>query len=281
MPAKSVSLDPRYFQVIFQLIFLSYGIIYLQWNLNWLHYLICIGGCLFFNLLFESFRTRTFKLLLPHFNQWGFSVLISALSLCLLLKTNHWYVSLLATFFTVISKYLFRFYGKHIFNPSAFGIVLTVIVTNDAWVSPGQWGNNAILFFFIFTLGTVVVTRVQKLDVSLAFLVTYILLLWWRQIYVLHWPLDYFIHSFTTGGLLLFSFFMISDPKTAPNHKWARIIWAVLIACISFYLSAFKWKYNMPIWVLVYAAPLVPLFDQLFKARSFAWNHQAKPEIAH
>jgi Na+-transporting NADH:ubiquinone oxidoreductase subunit NqrB len=279
MPAKSVSLDPRYFQVIFQLIFLSYGIIYLQWNLNWLHYVICIGGCLLFNLLLEAFRTRTFLSLLPRFNQWGFSVLISALSLCLLLKTNHWYVTFIATFFTVVSKYIFRFSGKHIFNPSAFGIVAIIILTNDAWVSPGQWGNNVVFFFFIFTLGTIVVTRVQKLDVSLAFLVTYILLLWWRQVYVLNWPYDYFMHSITTGGLLLFSFFMISDPKTAPNHKVARIIWAVLIAIISFYFTTFKWKYNMPIWVLVFAAPLVPLFDQLFKARSFSWNQHIKTPL--
>jgi Na+-transporting NADH:ubiquinone oxidoreductase subunit NqrB len=279
MPAKSVSLDPRYFQVIFQLIFLSYGIIYLQWNLNWLHYLVCIGGCLLFNFILEAFRARTFFSLLPRFNQWGFSVLISALSLCLLLKTNHWYVTLIATFFTVASKYIFRFSGKHIFNPSAFGIVSIIILTNDAWVSPGQWGNNVVFFFFIFTLGTIVVTRVQKLDVSLAFLITYILLLWWRQVYVLNWPYDYFIHSITTGGLLLFSFFMISDPKTAPNHKVARIIWAVLIAIISFYFTTFKWKYNMPIWVLVFAAPLVPLFDQLFKARSFSWNQHIKTPI--
>ena len=279
MAAKSVSLDPRYFQVIFQLIFLCYGLLYLQWNLNWLHYMVCIGGCLFFNLFFEALRTRTFLSLLPRFNQWGFSVLISALSLCLLLKTNHWYITLIATLLTVLSKYIFRFSGKHIFNPSAFGIVSIILLTNDAWVSPGQWGNNVVLFFFIFTLGTIVVTRVQKLDVSLAFLSTYILLLWWRQVYVLNWPYDYFIHSITTGGLLLFSFFMISDPKTAPNHKVARIIWAVLIAVIAFYFTTFKWKYNMPIWILVFAGPLVPLFDQLFKARSFSWNQQVKTTL--
>jgi hypothetical protein len=50
---------------------------------------------------------------------------------------------------------------------------------------------------------------------------------------------------------------MISDPKTAPNHPIARILWAMLIAVAAFYLSAFKWKYNTLIWVLVAAAPLV------------------------
>ena len=127
----------------------------------------------------------------------------------------------------------------------------------------------------MITLGTIVVTRVQKLDISLAFLFTFIGLLYWRQVYVLGWPLDHFIHSVSTGSLLLFTFFMISDPRTSPNHPVARIIWAVLIAVVSFYLAAFKWKYNTPIWVLVAAAPLVPMLDKLFKAQDFYW----KPSI--
>ena len=273
MSQRSFVLDPRYFQVIFQVIFFSYGIFFLDWNADWLHYIIIITGCLCFNFYAESFRQKHF---LPvraslGFTRWGFSVLISALSLCLLLKTNHWYTSLLAAFLTVASKYIFRFNHKHIFNPSAFGIIATIFLTHDAWLSPGQWGGNAVIFFLTITLGTIVVTRVQKLDVSLAFLLTFTGLLYWRQVYVLGWPMDYFIHSVSTGSLLLFTFFMISDPKTSPNHTIARIIWAILIAAVSFYLAAFKWKYNTPIWVLVAAAPLAPLLDKIFKAEIFQW----------
>lgn len=271
MPQRTFALDPRYFQVIFQAIFLCYGIFYLDWNADWLHYAISIGGCLFFQYAADSIIAK--RLMQPReFNRWGFSVLISAMSLCLLLKTNHPYTSLLAAFFTVASKYIFRFNKKHIFNPSAAGIIATLLITQDAWLSPGQWGSNAIIFFSVVTLGTIVVTRVQKLDVSLAFLLTFIGLLYWRQVYVLGWPLDYFIHSVSTGSLLLFTFFMISDPRTSPNHPVARIIWAILIAAVSFYLAVFKWKYNTPIWVLVAAAPLVPVLDKIFKARSFQWT---------
>ena len=272
MERLSFALDPRYFQVIFQAIFLSYGILFLRWNADWQHYIISIGGCLFFQYAADSIRAKSF-LGPTEFDRWGFSVLISAMSLCLLLKTNDWYVSLLAAFLTVGSKYAFRFNKKHIFNPSAFGIVATLLLTKDAWLSPGQWGSNAVIFFFVVTLGTIVVTRVQKLDVSLAFLLTFIGLLYWRQVYVLGWPMDHFIHSVSTGSLLLFTFFMISDPRTAPNHPVARIVWAILIAVISFYLAAFKWKYNTIIWVLVAAAPLVPLLDRIFKSKQFEWNH--------
>jgi len=274
MLKKSFSPDPRYFQVLFQVFFLCYGIVYLDWSRNWLHYLISIGGCLIFNYIAESSRQRK---LLPlwgrsGWNCWGFSVLISALSLCLLLKTNHWYTSLFAGFLTVSSKYVFRFRKKHLFNPSAFGITGTLLLTNDAWLSPGQWGSNVVLFFLIAVLGTIVVTRVQKLDTSLAFLLTFTGLLCWRQLYVLGWPLDHFLYSISTGSLLLFGFFMISDPKTSPNHHIARIIWAIAIAVVAFYLAAYRWIYNTPIWVLVAAAPLVSVLDKIFSSRPFEWS---------
>lgn len=274
MQTKMLALDPRYFQVIFQAIFLSYGIFYLGWNADWLHYAISIAGCVVFNYLGECIRQQRWPSIngKQGFNTWGFSVLISAMSLCLLLKTNDWYISVLAAWLTVASKYIFRYNHKHIFNPSAFGIIATILITKDAWLSPGQWGSEAIIFFAVVTLGTIVVTRVQKLDISLAFLLTYIALLFWRQVYVLGWPLDHFIHSVSTGSLLLFTFFMISDPRTSPNHPVARMIWAVLIACVSFYLAAFKWKYNTVIWVLVMAAPLMPVLDRVFKAKDFSWK---------
>ncbi len=276
MQHRALALDPRYFQVIFQAIFLAYGIFFLHWSADWLHYCISIGGCLVFQYSADSMKAKCF--LRPHeFDRWGFSVLISAMSLCLLLKVNHWYVSLLAAFITVASKYVFRFNHKHIFNPSAIGIVATILITKDAWLSPGQWGSNAVVFFGAVTLGTIVVTRVQKLDVSLAFLLTFVGLLYWRQVYVLGWPLDHFMHSISTGSLLLFTFFMISDPRTSPNHPVARIIWAVGIAAVAFYLATFKWKYNTAIWVLVAAAPLVPLLDKLFRARDFSWQ----PSVLH
>ncbi len=277
MQSGKLMLDPRYFQVFFQAFFLAYGIFCLEWSADWLHYLSSVGGCLLFTWLAESIRHRRPMALIGEtgFMSWGFSVLISAMSLCLLLKTNHWYTSILASLLTVSSKYVFRIAHKHIFNPSAFGIVATILLSNDAWLSPGQWGNDAIILFTVLTLGTIVVTRVQKLDVSLAFLLTYIGLLYWRQVIVLGWPMDHFIHSISSGSLLLFTFFMISDPRTSPRHPMARIGWAMGIAVLSFYLAVFQWKYNTSIWVLVAAAPLVPLLDRLFKASDFQWKPEA------
>src|SRR5215467_7758549 len=117
MPQRTFVADPRYFQVIFQLIFLCYGIVFLDWNADWLHYFISIGSCLLFQYTADSIATKR-PLRIKEFNRWGFSVLISAMSLCLLLKTNHWFISLIAAFLTVASKYVFKWKSKHIFNQS-------------------------------------------------------------------------------------------------------------------------------------------------------------------
>ncbi|HEV3324292.1 MAG TPA: DUF2330 domain-containing protein [Puia sp.] len=266
--------DARWFQVLFQAFFLSYGLLFLRWNPDWPHYIISIGGCLTFSYIASAIRQKRLPPLRggAGWNPWGLSALISAMSLCLLLKTNHVSTSLLAAFLTVASKSIVRLGRKHIFNPSAFGITATLLITRDAWLSPGQWGNGVLLCFLALTLGTIVVTRVQKLDTSLSFLLTFGGLLYWRQVVVLGWPGDYFWHSISSGSLLLFSFFMISDPKTSPNQPLARVLWAMGIAILSFYLSAFQWINNTPIWTLVAVAPLVPVLDRILPAASFEWQ---------
>jgi enediyne biosynthesis protein E5 len=274
--------DARYFQMAFQLIFLSYGIFFLQWKAEWIEYSLYIGTGLLMQWAADSITTK--KIISPlHWHSGGWkSALVSCFSLCLLLKTNHWYICILAAALTVLSKYIIRYKGKHIFNPSAFGIVATVLLTKEAWLSPAQWGSGAVIFFAVCCLGLIVVTKVQKLDITLAFLITFGGLLLLRQLVYLNWSVDVFVQSISTGSLLLFSFFMISDPKTAPNHAIARIMWAVLIAAIAFYLSAFKWMNSTPIYVLVFAAPFVPLLDWLMKAKQFEWKnsfHTTKQRI--
>ena len=271
MAVLSKQWDARYFQMAFQVIFLCYGLLFLHWSADWLNYLLFIFTGLLLQWICDCIIAK--RLLFSHLFYRSKSILISCLSLCLLLKTNHWDVCVFAAVVTVLGKYLFRYHGKHIFNPSALAIVSAVYFTGDAWISPGQWGSSIVLFFGIVCFGFIVVTRVQKLDVSLAFLGTFAALLFARQILYLGWPLDFFIQSISTGSLLLFSFFMISDPKTTPNHPAARIIWAIVVAAVAFYLTTFKFINGAPIWVLVFAQPLVPMFDYLFKAKRFEWNN--------
>ena len=272
--------DARYFQIIFQSIFLSYGILFLHWrNESGLYatYFITSLGVQFLCEYFLGNKNISFLLRLKN----GIpSVLISSFGLSLLLKTNYWWVAVFAAAVSILSKYIIRIHGKHIFNPSALGIVAAILLTGNAWISPGQWGSGAVILFGVLSLGFIVVTRVQKLDVSIAFLGTFAVLLFIRQIIYLGWPMDHFVQSVSTGSLLLFSFFMITDPKTIPNHTAVRIIWCIAIAAVAFYLTAFKFINGAPIFVLILAQPLVPVLDKYFKAKKFEWHDQKKPTAA-
>lgn len=271
--------DARYFQIIFQTVFLCYGLLYLHWAAEWWLYATYFITSIITQLICEyKFVPSTIKAI-PFKARFlrGFpSILISSFGLTLLLKTNSFYVAAFAAIVSILSKYIVRINGKHIFNPSALGIAAAISITGNAWFSPGQWGSGMVILFAAVCLGCIVVTKVQKLDVSLAFLGTFAGLVFIRQIIFLQWPLDFFVQSLSTGSLLLFSFFMITDPKTTPDHRVARIVWAVLVAAVSFYLSVFKFINGAPIWVLVCSQPLVPLIDHLFKARRFEW----KPKLS-
>ncbi|MBL7729095.1 MAG: DUF2330 domain-containing protein [Dinghuibacter sp.] len=275
MPTVAHTWDARYFQILFQCTFLTYGIGWLGWNAEWLQFALYIGVALCTQWAFDSLYKKQWQPLWgskSFFLNGGLSALISALSLCLLLKTNYWQTAVLASFISIAGKFIFRANGRHIFNPSALGIVAVIYCTGDAWLSPAQWGSNTLIFFMVATLGTIVITRVQKLDVCFAFLFTFLGAMFVRQVLYLNWPLDHFWQTMSTGSLLLFTFFMISDPKTAPDHRWARIAWGAAIGLVSFYLSAIKFVNGAPIKTLVVMAPLVPVLNSIFRAKAFSWT---------
>jgi Na+-transporting NADH:ubiquinone oxidoreductase subunit NqrB len=64
------------------------------------------------------------------------SALISGLSLCSLLRTNNPRLLIVAGVVTIASKFIFKWRGKHIFNPTNFGIVIMLALTGAVWVSP-------------------------------------------------------------------------------------------------------------------------------------------------
>ena len=277
--------DPRHFQISFQTVFLTYGIFFLQWSSPWWLYaayfltgivIQFICECYYIKKGTSRFSSSWWK------NCWFVmpSALISSFGLSLFLKTNHIEIAIGASALAIVSKFVIRFKGKHLFNPSALGIVAAVMLTDKAWINPGQWGSGIILLFGILTLGIIVVTRVQKLDVSLAFLCSFAALLFTRQVVYLNWPVDFFVQSISTGAVLVFSFFMISDPKTTPNHPVARIIWAMLVAAIAFYMVTFEYVNGAPVYALVLAQLAVPLMDRLFKAKLFDWKNYPENKLS-
>ena len=171
----------------------------------------------------------------------------------------------LAAAIAIGSKFVLRVRGKHVFNPTNLAIVVLLATTTQVWVSPGQWGSPTFFAFFVACLGTVVVTRAARADVTFAYLACHAGLLIARALW-LGDPLTIPLHRLENGALLLFAFFMISDPKTTPDSRAGRVIFACLVALGAYYVQNVLFRTNGPLWALAAFSPLVPFID-----RCVAW----------
>jgi Na+-transporting NADH:ubiquinone oxidoreductase subunit NqrB len=257
-------MDPRTYQIASLSGLLIYGMGWLQFDIGWLQAVLTLAGV----LAVQWTCTRIWKL--PAFEPR--SALISGLSLCLLLRTNSAWLAAIGIAVTIGSKFILRWRGKHVFNPTNFGLVAMMLATDGRlWVSPGQWGNVAFFGFLMTCLGGLVVNRAARSDVTLSFLAFYLALVFGRSIY-LGEPVAIPLHRLQSGALLLFAFFMISDPKTTPDSRPGRILFAGLVAFGGWYVQFRLFATNGLLWSLAVCSLLVPLIDFLLPARRYQWR---------
>jgi Na+-transporting NADH:ubiquinone oxidoreductase subunit NqrB len=255
--------DPRNFQLLYLGLFLSYGIAFLGWHRDLLQTAVLWASCLGTQSLFCLWKQKSLDALK--------SAMITALGLTLLLRSGDIWVYAAAGFVAITSKFFIRYRGKHIFNPANLALVVFVLLLKQAWVSPGQWGSSAMLVYFIGAAGIMVLFRAARVDTAFSFLGVLFLLEAGRNCLYLGWPADYLFHRFSNGSLLLFSFFMITDPMTTPDDRKARMLWAACIALITFLLGNFMYLQNAPVPALFIMSLATPLFDQVRRAERFQW----------
>ena len=258
--------DPRWYQIAALAALLTYGAAWLRFDVTW----PAVATILSVALLSQYLLTRLFKL--PEFDPR--SALISALSLCLLLRSDSLWLTAVAAVAAIASKFVLRSNGKHLFNPTNFAIVALLLCADGrVWVSPGQWGSGAFFGFLMACVGGLVVTRAARADVTLAFLAAYIGLLFNRSLY-LGEPMSIPLHRLQNGALLLFAFFMISDPKTTPDSCAGRILFGVLVALGAAFVQFKLFRTNGLLWSLAACSFLVPVLDWLVPGRRYAWRRE-------
>ncbi|MBD2076934.1 RnfABCDGE type electron transport complex subunit D [Phormidium sp. FACHB-592] len=203
------------------------------------------------------------------------SALVTSLGLSILVRADHYSTMVLACVAAIGSKFLIRVQGKHIFNPGNFGIVAALMLTSDAWVSPGQWGEEGWYALLFLSCGGLVLRRVGRWDTTVAFLGSYAVLEAIRNV-LLGWTWDVWAHRLMSGSLLMFSLFMITDPRTIPNARIGRLLWAVAIALLTFFLRNYLFLSTAVFWALFALAPLSILIDAVFPGDRFVWSDGAR-----
>jgi enediyne biosynthesis protein E5 len=255
--------DPRLYQILLLASLLVYGVTRLDFEIGAGRALLLLGTA----LLTQLACTRLWRL--PAFDPR--SALISGLSLCLLLRTSSAVLAALAAVITIASKFALRIHGKHVFNPTNFGLVILMLATGQVWVSPGQWGSAAFFAFLVACLGGLVVNRAARSDVTYAFLAFYLAVLFGRALW-LGQPMAIPLHQIESGAFLIFTFFMISDPKTTPDTRAGRILFALLVALGAGFIHFVLYRPNGLILSLAFLSPIVPLLDRLLPGARYVWR---------
>ncbi len=266
--------DARHAQILFLTSFLILGISTRDWTLHLQHIIVVIVSCLLTQILATvaiSWNLQpTSKTRQVLSSSWK-SALITALGLCLLLRTNHPMTMALAGSLAIASKFLFRYQGKHFFNPANFGIIAVLILTQDAWVSPGQWGTDWWYFLLFAGAGGMILKQVGRWETSAVFFSVYASLEALRNLW-LGWSWDVFTHHLTSGSLLLFALFMLTDPRSIPNARGSRIIWAVSIAVVTFFFQHQLFLSSAIFWALFLLSPFTVILDSIWSESRFNWG---------
>ncbi len=281
--------DARDYQIIFLSLFLLLGVAMRDWSLR--PEIIGTAVCTAIVVQWLLTQVKNNGLYLPA--QWFFPIfeggmtekpsfvlnwrspLITALGLSLLLRTDHVLTMAIAASCAIASKFLFKLNDKHFFNPTNFGIIAALTLTQDAWISPGQWGEELWYGLIFLGAGGLVLKRVGRWDTTVMFLSSYAVLEAVRNFY-LGWTWDVWAHRMMSGSLLLFALFMVTDPRSIPNARPARLTWAGAIALLTFVLRNQFYLNTAVFWALFILAPLTIVFDKLWEAPRFEWRKRLK-----
>ncbi len=281
--------DARDYQIFFLGSFLILGLVARDWTVNLAWVALLLAACLLTQLAlaWQSHQAQM-EPQLGRLQSWAESLatvlpslksaLITGLGLCLLLRSNQLSILLLAGLLAIASKFLLRVNGKHIFNPANLGIIAALGLTGSAWVSPGQWGTAFWLVALFLGCGGLVLGKVGRWDTSAVFFAVYAGLSFGRNLW-LGWAPEVVLHHLSSGSLLVFTLFMITDPRSIPNARSGRILWATAIAILTFILQYGFYLPTAPFWALFCCAPLTIALDRHWLAPRFTWQPRTLPLI--
>ena len=203
--------------------------------------------------------------------------------------TDYWYVFAAVAGLSLLTKYVIKYRGSHVFNPSNIGLVVAFIVLGssrveplDFWWAPltNPWMIAA--YAVIIGGGLLITRRLQLLGLAAGFWLVLAaglgLLAASGHCMVANWSFapvcgaDFWRVIVTSPEVLIFLFFMITDPKTVPAGSVGRVVFGVLVAVTSVLLMApqtdeFGTKVGLLAGLVVVCA-LRPVLDRFLPRRA-------------
>jgi hypothetical protein len=165
-----------------------------------------------------------------------------------------WYVFALVAGLSLLTKYLIRYRGSHIFNPSNVGLVAAFLLLGSARIEPLDFwwapfdGWMIAAYLIILVGGLLITARLHLLGMSAAFWLTLAVgmgvLAASGHCMTARWSFEpvcgahfWWVIVFSPE-ILIFLFFMITDPKTTPAGRVARVVFGIAVAMVCTLLIA-------------------------------------------
>lgn len=191
---------------------------------------------------------------------WPASALLTGNSVAFILRasgTRHgdWWTLdgidffLVAVALSLLSKYLIRPGDRHLFNPSNVGLVWCLLVIGPSHVFPQYlwWGpsrlGQAVAYAVMLAGAWWILPKVRMVDMASSFLATFALLAGIfaqsGRSFVAIWHdgpvsgLSYWANLAVSPEVLIFVFFMVSDPQTAPKAPLGRVVYGAATAIVA------------------------------------------------
>jgi Na+-transporting NADH:ubiquinone oxidoreductase subunit NqrB len=169
-------------------------------------------------------------------------------------STEGWWIFAGTAAVALLSKYVLRYRGSHVFNPSNLGLICCFVLLGPGRVEPLDfwWGPMspalALALAIIVVGGFAILTRLALLGLAMSFWIVFVGVLAvvaaTGHAMTARWhygPVEG-IHLWTvlafSPEILVFLFFMLTDPKTVPAGSRQRLLFGITVALVAALLVA-------------------------------------------
>jgi enediyne biosynthesis protein E5 len=251
---KKFTVDQRYIAPVFITLILltghlSFGVLESPWKT-----LLAITTSIVLEIVLGKMMTGK----IPHLA----SAYISGISVGILVRSPEWWPYALCAAISITSKYVIRVDGRHIWNPSNFGISVMLLIAAESVATLSiQWGNNLYPMIVIWILGSIIISRLHRFHICATYVISFIAYAFLRSQITGH---DFLAELAPITGPMyqLFIFFMITDPKTTVGTKKAQMFVAFMVR-----LTGSFYAIHAPYYALFLVGPVANLIEIGLKNR--------------
>jgi Na+-translocating ferredoxin:NAD+ oxidoreductase RnfD subunit len=214
------------------------------------------------SILAELVLSRIFLGKWPHLA----SAYITGISVGILIRSPAFWPFALCSLISITSKYVLRVKGRHVWNPSNFGVSVLLFLAGDIVASLSiQWGNFLLPMIVIWALGSVIIWRLRRFHITGTYVVSFLLFAFLRA-WMTGSPWQSEIAPITGPEYQLFIFFMITDPKTTVRGKMGQCLVAFSIAAVEMVMRLNQVVYA-PFYALFLVGPTALLIEMWIQSR--------------